>query len=244
MLDLDLLERELLDAAGDAGIAPASLVVFVVEARRPPGTTPIAYLQPAGVLRPDTVLVFRAAGAGRVAAHRLRAHRLALWHELPGVPAAALAPMLRHELEHARRFERSGPRFFEADDLVRAAFRNAGPAVYASLPSEREANAAAGFYARSRLSADELAAVAAWPEGADLVALDQGDGDVVEATLALLPRMPGAGDGALEAYGGEVRAACEAWSRGRGFDLVDGRDAPLLELVDPDPEAVAVWAAP
>lgn len=238
MLDLDQLTRELLDAADDAGIAPASLVVFVVDARRPPGTTPIAYLQPAGVLRPDTVVVFRAAGAGRVAAHRLRAHRLALWHDLPGVPAAALAPMLRHELEHARRFERSGPRFFEVDDLVRAAVRDAGGSGYARLPSEREANAAAAAYARARLDADELAAVAAWPECADLLRPDAPDGDVVEATLAALARAPGAET--LETYRGEVRAASDAWSRGRGFDLIDGREAPLVELVAPDPDVVPV----
>jgi hypothetical protein len=242
VLDLDQLTHELLDAAGDAGIAPASLVVYLVDARRPPGTTPIAYLQPAGVLRRDTVVVFRAAGAGRVAAHRLRAHRLALWRDLPGVPSAALAPMLRHELEHARRFERSGPRFFEVDDLVRAAVRGAGGAAYARLPSEREANAAAAAYARARLDRDELAAVAAWPECAELVAAAAPDGEVVEATLAALARAPGTET--LEAYRGEVRAACDAWSRGRGFDLIDGRDTPLVELVAPDPDAVAVWEAP
>ncbi len=45
------------------------------------------------------------------------AHRLAIWNELPGIPEVAIGPMLRHELEHARRWERSGTSFFEADDL-------------------------------------------------------------------------------------------------------------------------------
>ena len=179
---LDRLSLELADCCADAGLEPASFVVFVVDARRPPGTTPIAYLQPAGVVAPDTVLVFRAAGAGRVAAHHLAAHRLALWRELPGIPEAALGPMIRHELEHARRWERSGTAFYEADERLRSRY---GGDSYTSLPTEREANAAAADYARRVLTPAELDELHACGELAELLAAEP-TADVVETTLALL----------------------------------------------------------
>jgi len=233
---LDRLSLELADCCADAGLEPASFVVFVVDARRPPGTTPIAYLQPAGVVAPDTVLVFRAAGAGRVAAHHLAAHRLALWRELPGIPEAALGPMIRHELEHARRFERSGPRFFEADDLLRAAVRRRGGSGYSRLPSEREANAASAAYARRTLQPGELAAVRASPECADLLSAVAAPGDVVEATLAELAALQapaGGGEAALAAAIAELREACAAWALRPVLELGVGRSRAAVELVTP-----------
>src|SRR5690242_10081936 len=107
MVDLDRLRSELAAACEDAAIDPAALVVWVIAVARPPGTTPLAYLQPAGEVRAETVRVFRAVGTQRADTHRESAHRLALWGALPGLPDAALGPMLRHELEHARRWERS-----------------------------------------------------------------------------------------------------------------------------------------
>src|SRR3954454_5979852 len=121
VLDLDRLRQELEAACADAGIALASLVVWVVDATWAAGTTPLAYLHPEGVVRPGTVRVFRAVGAVRADASGKRTHRLALWRGLPGLPDTALGPMIRHELEHARRWELSGPRFFDADDLLREA---------------------------------------------------------------------------------------------------------------------------
>jgi len=233
---LDRLPAELADCCADAALEPSSLVVFVVDARRPPGTTPIAYLQPAGVVAPDTVLVFRAAGAERVGAHHLAAHRLALWRELPGIPEQALGPMIRHELEHARRFERSGPRFFEADDLLRAAVRRAGGRGYSRLPSEREANAASAAYAGRRLQAAELAALRAFPDCADLLSAVAAPRDVVEETLAELAALEaraGAEEAARATRIDELRKACAAWAREPALALGAGRSAPALELVRP-----------
>jgi hypothetical protein len=182
-VDPQLLRAELARACEDAGLDPRAWVVWIVDAARPAGTTPIAYLHPAGEVRPDTVLVFRAVGAERARSHRLVAHRLAVWRELPGMPDAALGPMLRHELEHAWRWERSGTAFYEADERLRAV---AGSAGYARLPTEREANAAALAYARRTLTAPELEELRACGEFADLLAGDPAPADVVEATLALL----------------------------------------------------------
>src|SRR5262249_34951805 len=105
VLDLDRLRSELDAACADAGVGPGAVVVFVVPSGRPEGTTPLADLTPAGEVRPDPVAGFRAVGSARAARHAGTAPRLAVWRDLPGFPDTALGPMLRHELEHARRFE-------------------------------------------------------------------------------------------------------------------------------------------
>jgi hypothetical protein len=195
------LRSELAAACVDAAVDVRSVVVFVVPSRQPEGTTPLAYLNPAGEVQPDTVVVFRAVGARLADRHAGFAHRLAMWAELPEFPAAALGPMLRHELEHARRFELSGPAFFEADDLLRAAVRAAGGYGYARLPSELEANAASAAYAERALPAAQLAVLRAVPECAALLDGAVPPADVVEATLAGL-------DPSLV---GRLRAACAGW---------------------------------
>src|SRR5262249_26188326 len=157
-----------------------------VQAPRPAGTTPLAYLHPAGSVQPDTVAVFRAVGVTRTARHTNAAHRLAIWGELPGIPDCAIGPMLRHELEHARRCGRAGPRFFEADDPLRAALRANGGHAYALLPSEIEANSASAAYAGRTLSASELNEVRDCDECAGLLAPRPVPEDVVAATLAEL----------------------------------------------------------
>jgi len=178
----DRLRSELARACEDAALDPASFVVWVVDGARPAGATPLAYLHPEGRVRDDTVLVFRIVGGQRADEFRGTAHRLALWRELPGLPDAALGPMLRHELEHARRWERSGTAFYEADERLRARY---GRDSYAALPTEREANAAAAAYARRVLAPAELGELHACAELADLLAAVPG-ADVVETTLALL----------------------------------------------------------
>jgi hypothetical protein len=238
MLDLALLDHELRACSQDAGIDPASLVVFVVDAVRPPGTTPLAYLQPAASVRDDTVLVFRAVGRARVDPFRLGAHRLGIWGALPGVPDAALGPMLRHELEHARRFERSGPSFFDADERLRAAVSRAGGSGYARLPSEREANAAAADYAARTLSALERRAVADCELCAGLLRSEGPPGDVVGETLSELARLVGRGELRWdETFDAEtldaVRRDCAAWTAAQPPDLVAGRSGPRIELVTP-----------
>jgi hypothetical protein len=220
VLELSLLRSELEDACADAGVAPASVVVFMAPQRQPAGTTPLAYLNPSGTVRADTVAVFRSVGAARAALHAGTAHRLAVWRELPGFPAASLGPMLRHELEHARRFEESGPAFFDADDLLRAAVRDAGGHGYARLPSELEANAASAAYAARTLTAAELAELRAVPDCAALL-----DGrvplpDVVEATLAALDPVQAA----------ELRRACDAWDPS-SWRLRAMTHGPLIEPI-------------
>jgi hypothetical protein len=226
VLVLERLGSELVGACGDAGIAACSLVVYVAAASRPPGTTPLAYLNPAGAVRPETVAVFQAVGAGRAERDRGQAHRLAVWRELPGIPPAALGPMLRHELEHARRFELSGPRFFEADDLLRAAVRGAGHEAYAALPSELEANAASAAYAARTLAAVELDELRAVPECASLLDPSVAPADIVGATLTELARRRELPRG----WADEVREACDAWDRTAAAALRERRDRPAIVL--------------
>lgn len=175
------LRAALVRGCDDAGLDPATVMAFVVEAARPPGATPLAYLHPHGAVRPDTVQVFRAVGTERTAAYAGR-HRLAVWQRLPRLPAAALAPMVRHELAHAARWERSGPAFYAADERLRAA---TGGHAYAQLPTEREANAAAAAFARRTLTVEELTQLASVRELVDLLAATP-PADVVGETLALL----------------------------------------------------------
>jgi hypothetical protein len=175
------LPAVLMRACRDAGIEPGTCVVWIVDARRPDGSTPVAYLHPRASVRDDTVQVFRAVGAGRADAFK-GSHRLAVWRELPGLPEPALGPMLRHELAHALRWEQSGTSFYEADERLRAA---ADSSTYARLPTEREANAAAAVYAHHALTEVELAELAAIPELADLL-VAEAPADVVAETLALL----------------------------------------------------------
>lgn len=208
MADLDRLRLELAAACEDAAIDPATLVVWVIAVSRPRGTTPLAYLQPAGEVRAQTVRLFRAVGAERAAAYQQSAHRLALWGALPGLPDAALGPMLRHELEHARRWERSGPRFFEADDLLRDAVRAADGVGYATLPSELEANAASAAYAARTLPPSELEALGELDELRPLLEPGAPPADVVDTTVAALEARGTWARG----YGDEVRAACREWS--------------------------------
>jgi hypothetical protein len=230
VLDPSQLEAGLVAACGDARILPASVVVYVARERWPAATTPLAYLHPGGVVWPHTVAVFKAV-SDRAEADRFTAHRLAVWGELPGIPSAALGPMLRHELEHARRFERSGPRFFEADDLLRAAVGAAGGAGYAALPSEREANAASAAYARRTLSPSEADELRGSPECAALLDAEPPSGDVVEATLRELERRldwaPWLDSPARQSYLADVAEACAVWD-GAALDLTAGRVGPAI----------------
>jgi hypothetical protein len=220
VLEVGRLRSQLRDACADAGVDHTAIVVFVVPSPQPLGTTPLAYLNPSGKVKPDTVAVFRSVGAARAALHAGTAHRLAVWRELPGFPAAALGPMLRHELEHARRFEESGPAFFEADDLLRAAVRDAGGRGYARLPSELEANAASAAYAERVLTAAQLAELRAVPECAALLDGTAPPPDVVEATLSVLAPVRAE----------ELRRACDAWDPS-SWRRAAGTSGPLIELV-------------
>jgi hypothetical protein len=220
VLDLDSLRFELERACGGSGVDVRSVAVFVVGSRRPQGTTPLAYLNPSGEVRADTVAVFRAVGSDRAAQHAGTTHRLAVWSELPGFPATALGPMLRHELEHARRYELSGPAFFEADDLLRAAVRAEGGHGYAMLPSELEANAASAAYAGSVLTGAQLASLRDVAECAALLDGAAPPTDVVEATLAALD----------PARAAALRRACEAWD-GAAWRRAAATTGPLLEVL-------------
>jgi hypothetical protein len=183
VVDPTHLRAVLVRACAHASLDAADVVAWIVDAPQPTGATPIAYLHPRGVVRDDTVRIFRAVGAARASAYEGTAHRLALWRRLPALPEAALGPIVRHELAHAVRWQRSGTSFYEADERLRRAVANAES--YAELPTEREANAAAGAFARAELSADELAQLAAIDALTDLLAAHPAR-DVVGETLALL----------------------------------------------------------
>jgi hypothetical protein len=235
VLDPEHLRRELVAACADAGVAPASVVAYVVAATRPLGTTPLAYLHPAGFLWPETVAVFRAVGADRVARDQHTAHRLAIWGELPGIPDCALGPMLRHELEHARRWELAGTRFFEADDLLRAALRGSGGHAYTTIPSEVEANAASAAYAARMLGPADLAKVRDCEECAALLVPETPPPDVVAATLAELASREDWGS-PLDAHGrraylSEVERECAAWDPAAAAGLKNGRTGPEIVVI-------------
>jgi hypothetical protein len=234
MLDVNRLRTELAAACADAGIVPGSVVAYVVSAARPEGTTPLAYLHPEGRVWPDTVAVFRAVGAQRIELDGGAAHRLALWGEQPGIPDCALGPMLRHELEHARRWELSGTSFFEADDLLRGAMRAAGGHGYSTLPSELEANHASAAYARRTLSEAELAELAATEECQALLAAEAPPVDVVAATLDALAGRSDWGAGSDEherqVYLAGVARACAAWDPSVALAL-NGRTSIEIAVV-------------
>lgn len=188
-------------ACHDAGIEPGRVVAWVVDDVRPPGATPIAYLYPAGQVREDTVLVFRAVGPERAGRFAGSAHRIAVWRELPELPMAALGALVRHELAHAVRWQLSGTAFYEADERLR---ESVDGARYALLPTEREANAAAAAYARECLEASELERLAAVPELAGLFAAEA-PADVVGETVALLGYEVAVREGRLERDGDGLR---------------------------------------
>jgi len=183
VVDPTRLRAALVRACAHASLDVDAVVAWIVDAAQPPGATPIAYLHPYGAVREDTVRVFRAVGAARAAVYEGTGHRLALWRRLPNLPEAALGPIVRHELAHAARWERSGTRFYEADERLRSAV--AGADAYVQLPTEREANAAAGAFARAELSDAELAQLAAVPALAELLEAEPAL-DVVGDTLALV----------------------------------------------------------
>jgi hypothetical protein len=142
--------------------------------------------------------------------------------------------MLRHELEHARRWERSGTSFFEADDLLRGAMRAAGGHGYSTLPSELEANHASAAYARRTLSEEELAELAATEECEALLAADAPPVDVVAATLEALAGRndwgSGFDDDARRAYLARVARACADWDPSIAQSL-DGRGGLQIAVV-------------
>jgi hypothetical protein len=65
---------------------------------------------------------------------------------MPRAPYALLGPLLRHELQHAVQWTRSGTPFFILDGYLRDA-ASRGDLDYFALPSERDANIAAAEYA-------------------------------------------------------------------------------------------------
>jgi hypothetical protein len=79
-------------------------------------------------------------------------HRIGVW---PEARAAVVGARLRHELEHARQWERFGPGLFDLYDLVQSvlAVKAAGldgcAGMYLNaIPSEQDANAAAAMFLR------------------------------------------------------------------------------------------------
>ena len=186
----------------------------------------MAYLHPEGEVRDDTVLVYRAVGAEQVARHRDVRHRLALWADA-GVPDLAVPAMIRHEVEHARRWERSGGPFFEADGILRSAVSDAGGHGYSRLPSEVEANLAAAEFVRRTMGARALRALADIDETAALVAAMPTPDDVVESTLAQLELLPDP-DGSIGGVAHRARAACGEWDESEARKRLL-RDGPVLE---------------
>jgi len=189
-------------------------------------------------------------GPALVDRFRLGAHRLAIWRSLPLIPEAALAVMLRHELEHARRYERSGPAFYEADRCLRIDVDRAGGIGYAELPSEREANAAAAAYAARTLTESERRTVAACAECAALLTTRPAPRDVVGETLSELARLAELDSphrpGTLRPDEVDaLRRECAAWAPTAVAPLATAEGTPPIVVVDPrESTRLPVWQRP
>jgi hypothetical protein len=96
-------------------------------------------------------------------------HRIALW---TGVDPPVLAGRLRHELEHARQWDRFGQPIFDLYDLL---LREVLPAkaggldgclgmYFNAIPAEQDANAAAAIFVHDQQGDDAIAALCRDPD--------------------------------------------------------------------------------
>jgi hypothetical protein len=144
-------------ALADAGVNEAASVLVLVAGAPPADAVEYAYLPPGDWGDLENRVLHDA----RDCLHEFGSlHRFGMYAELDA-PTAATAVGLRHEAQHAAQYDQFGRKLFELESILRRAMRRAGRMDdYPQIPSEREANRAAGTYARARYaeSVDALAA--------------------------------------------------------------------------------------
>jgi hypothetical protein len=146
-------------ARDDAGLERSECAIFLVKARMPLGRAEAGYYRPGGPDVPHDLLIpsiLRHVSPRMLERYENR-HRVAIWSHIPGAPYALLGPLLRHELEHAAQWQRHGRSYSDLDGYLREAWdARSDPKRYLRLPSEREANLAAAFYATAQLADSQL----------------------------------------------------------------------------------------
>jgi hypothetical protein len=130
------------------------VTAILLKERSPLGASAAGYLPPGPLDRPHDaldLLILRRIPQDVLHANQSQ-HRIVVWATVPRLPFAMLAPLLRHELEHAAQFQRYGKPLLELNAaLLEAWMPTRGHAGYLQLPIERQANLAAARYAHERL---------------------------------------------------------------------------------------------
>lgn len=174
----------------NAGIAIERAQLIIVRERRPVGTAECAYCSPSMTppLPARTNAVIRRIDPDRLAQHH---HLLGVWQELPAADEISTSALLRHELEHARQWERFGPQLVDELDTELKTVAEAVARSYHCTPAEQAADDAARTWIESRFDAPEAARLAEifshWlevPVGAREASLHE---ETVAALRALAP---------------------------------------------------------
>jgi hypothetical protein len=168
-----------------AGVNEGAAVLLVVDADPQPSAVECAYLPPGDW----GDLELRVLNDARDELHRFGSlHRFAIYGRVDA-PTAATAVGLRHEAEHAAQYDRYGRALFELESILRRGLRRSNRLAedYAQIPSERQANRAAGAYAVANYPRD-VAALAANPRYQAFVAATAQVNDLVEETVAMIWR--------------------------------------------------------
>ncbi len=168
----------------DAAVYQDTAVLLLVAGETPLDASDYAYVPPGHWGQ----LEHRVA---RDVGHRLNdfsnLHRFCAYSQIDA-PEAGPAVGLRHEAQHAVQFNLYGPHFFYLESILRRAMRRAGRmSEYSQIPSERDANRAAGAYAHERYSAD-FEALAADARFADLVDHPRAVVDMLAETIETIWR--------------------------------------------------------
>lgn len=144
-------------ALSDAGVSEAAAVLLLVAGTPPGGAVEYAYLPPGSWGDLEVRVLYDARDELHQFSHL---HRFGMYSELDA-SVASTAVGLRHEAEHAAQYDRYGRALFELESILRRGMRRANRLdEYPQIPIERDANRAAGAYARANY-ADDIAALAA-----------------------------------------------------------------------------------
>lgn len=153
-----MVEALLRQALEDAGVYEDTAVLLLVA-----GAPPTADVGDYAYLPPGTWgdLESRVLYDARDRLHEFSLlHRFAAYAEPRPAPPSGVAVGLRHEAQHAVQFNQYGHGLFALESIIRRAIRRRNRVDdYTLIPTERDANYAAGTYARARF-ADDVSALA------------------------------------------------------------------------------------